>query len=57
MLGAALFLTAPSWKPPRYPSVVVLTIRETVIKQTLTGNTNMLRTAACNNVDEARVVR
>lgn len=58
MLRAALFLMAPSWKPPRYPSVVVLIKRETVIRQTLTGNTNMEAvTFTCNNVDEARVVR
>lgn len=58
MLRAALFLMAPSWKPPRYPSVVVLIKRETVIKQTLTGNINMEAvTSTCNNVDEARVVR
>ena len=58
MLRAALLLTAPSWKPPRYPSVAVLIKRETVFKQTLTGNTDTAALAAtCNSVDAAAAVR
>ena len=58
MLRVALLLTAPSWKPPRYASVAVLIKRETVLKQTLTGNTDTAALAATwNSVDVAGAVR